>query len=53
MQGLTVNPLYVIHDAILIDVQEAQYNKLQKIADQGITNKLGHFPVGVSGISRS
>ena len=53
VHGLTVDPLYVIHDAILIDVHEAQYNKLQKIADQGITNKLGHFPVGVSGISRS
>ncbi len=51
--GVAVDPLYVIHDALVIDVDETQYNAVKSIASAGITNKLGHFPVDISGISRS
>ncbi len=51
--GIKVDPLYVIHDALVIDVEEAQYNAVKSIASAGITNSLGHFPIGISGISRS
>lgn len=52
-EGLSVDPLYVIHDALVIDVKEAQYNKIKKIVDIGLSNNLGHFPVDISGISRT
>ena len=51
--GVAVDPLYIIHDALVIDVEEAQYNAIKSIASAGVTNKLGHFPVDISGISRS
>ena len=51
--GVTIDPLYIIHDALVIDVPESQYNAVKSIAAAGVTNTLGHFPVGISGISRS
>jgi hypothetical protein len=53
MSGVTVDPLYIIHDAIVIDVEESQYSAVKAIVDDGITHDLGHFPVSISGISRS
>ena len=50
--GVYVDPLYLIHDAIVIDVEETQYNAVKSIASAGVSNSLGHFPVGISGISR-
>jgi len=50
---ITVDPLYIIHDALVIDVEESQYNAVKTIVDAGVTHELGHFPVGISGISRS
>ncbi len=51
--GVNVDPLYIIHDALVIDVEETQYNAVKSIVSAGITNDLGHFPVGISGISRT
>ena len=51
--GVNVDPLYIIHDALVIDVEETQYNAVKSIVSAGVTNTLGHFPIGISGISRS
>ena len=53
VHNLNIRPLYIIHDALVIDVEEAQYNTMQTLVQNGVTNDLGHFPVEISGISRS
>jgi len=51
--GVDVSPLYLIHDALIIDVEEEQINSVKSIVSEGVKNDLGHFPVSLTGISRS
>lgn len=41
-------PLFVLHDALIVDIDDKNFNDVQQIVKKGYTNdKLGHFPLKI------
>ena len=47
-----IMPIYVIHDAILFDVPVGLEERLQRECVTGVDLEMGHFALGLKGISR-
>lgn len=51
MKSLGARPIYVIHDALLIDVPTSSIDRFQEACADGIDLDVGHFELGVNRIS--
>jgi len=51
LKSLDARPMYVIHDAILLDIPAEFESKFLEICSQGIDLDIGHFELGVNKIS--
>tara|TARA_B100000963_G_C22617697_1_gene668199 strand:+ start:942 stop:1985 length:1044 start_codon:yes stop_codon:yes gene_type:complete len=41
-------PLFVLHDALIVDIDDKNFNDIKKIVEKGYVNdKLGHFPLKI------
>ena len=41
-------PLFVLHDALIVDIDDKNFNDVKEIVEKGYTNdKLGHFPLKI------
>lgn len=46
-----IDPIFLIHDAILFDVDEESFDFLKNVASQGVDLSIGHFPTSLEIIS--
>lgn len=51
IKSLSAQPIYVIHDALLIDVPDSSIDDFMEICAQGVDLEVGHFELGVNRIS--
>ena len=51
IKSLGAQPIYVIHDALLIDVPNSSIDDFMEICAQGVDLEVGHFELGVNRIS--
>ncbi len=51
IKSLGARPMYVIHDALLVDVPASSIDRFQEICSEGIDLSVGHFELGVNRIS--
>lgn len=51
IKSLSARPIYVIHDAVLIDVPLQSIEQFMEICAEGIDLDVGHFELGVNRIS--
>ena len=51
VQHLGVKPIYVIHDALLLDVPHSSIEELQRESAAGVDTTVGHFELGLKKVS--
>jgi hypothetical protein len=51
IKSLGARPIYVIHDAVLIDVPKDSIDSFMSICADGIDLEVGHFELGVNRVS--
>ena len=51
VDGYNIKPIFLIHDAILFDVDNSGFEKLKSVAEEGVSISMGNFPVSMDVIS--